>query len=583
MAVRETMAVLAILSLSCSEDLGIESKVFACSANAPCAAGFECLESVCQALWAGPEDAVMLRPLGPPSTYLESDPFAGCDSLRVCYLEQGSVLPRSCTKHQFTSAAPGETIQVTVPRGIGAKLWVGCVGTDGKSVASTAMSCGFGTGDAASAPGESGFGSGEVASDPGEIGLYFLPRRKSGPTIKMSDGSQSRLAEARAETTAAPLPDGRILVAGGVGKDGQVLDTAELFNPRTGEVRALESRLQTARKGAVATTLDDGRIAVFGGQEADGAQSKIVDVFDGASEGFSPGPVLSVARYRHSATTIAGLGKVLVAGGVEGGHGTYEIWSPSEGSLQSAELASERFNHAAVSIPDPEVPGWLHVVLAGGETFPSAQDGVTGTVLDSVVLFHFQGQDVSMETTWLCSSQPDGEGRLGLTGLAAAHLIGTDAALFTGGIGAPGTSRLPEPSRQPEPSLPTAASCLWHQGSSVWAYSGGTMLPMAMPRVVHTVTSAVVPDFSGAAIVGGLYSDGGVLRPVVENEYFVSTGGDGSGSSLGPGGLAGKMVAPRWGHAAVPTCDGRVFIVGGWTGKNVDEAVPTDVTELYNP
>jgi hypothetical protein len=71
------------------------------------------------------------------------------------------------------------------------------------------------------------------------------------------------LNTARFEHTATLLPDGKVLVAGGVGPNG-LLASAELFDPATGTWSATGS-LNTARDGHTATLLPDGKVLVAAG------------------------------------------------------------------------------------------------------------------------------------------------------------------------------------------------------------------------------------------------------------------------------------------------------------------------------
>jgi hypothetical protein len=59
------------------------------------------------------------------------------------------------------------------------------------------------------------------------------------------------------------LSDGRVLVAGGVGSDGNALDRVELFIPGVGFVS--ERPLTTPRRDHVAVPLCDGTVLVVGG------------------------------------------------------------------------------------------------------------------------------------------------------------------------------------------------------------------------------------------------------------------------------------------------------------------------------
>jgi hypothetical protein len=72
------------------------------------------------------------------------------------------------------------------------------------------------------------------------------------------------MVTARRDATAATLPDGRILVAGGTGPDGSALASAETFDPATHSWAAV-TPMSTPRVGAALVNLDDGRVLAVGG------------------------------------------------------------------------------------------------------------------------------------------------------------------------------------------------------------------------------------------------------------------------------------------------------------------------------
>jgi hypothetical protein len=136
---------------------------------------------------------------------------------------------------------------------------------------------------------------------------------------------------------------------------------------RVGDLGAL-------RDGNGIALLPDGRALVVGGY--DGDYLKTTEFFSPATQAFTPGPDMSVARY---APAVAALpdGRVLVAGGSDGIDETAsaEVFNPSTGTFSAVgSMAHKRENTAAAPLGDGRV------VVVGG------YDGNSGT-LDSTEIF----------------------------------------------------------------------------------------------------------------------------------------------------------------------------------------------------
>ncbi|WP_437732995.1 Kelch repeat-containing protein [Sorangium sp. So ce1335] len=113
------------------------------------------------------------------------------------------------------------------------------------------------------------------------------------------------MPEARWRHDAALLPDGRVLVTGGVGRS-----STAIYDPAT-DAWTAGPAMAGARWDHTMTTLPSGRVVVVGGGDA-GAS---VELYDPATESFTALPSLSVGRSGHTTTYIPGKGLLVVGGG----------------------------------------------------------------------------------------------------------------------------------------------------------------------------------------------------------------------------------------------------------------------------
>lgn len=160
--------------------------------------------------------------------------------------------------------------------------------------------------------------------------------------------------------TATLLPDGRVLVAGGLGAGGP-LASAVLFDPRTNTFVETGS-MTFARSQASATLLPDGRVLIVGG-DATRSQSPAqvqalssAELFDPESGTFSPTGSLNTERSGHSATLLPD-GRVLIAGGtnVFGQPLSSELYDPASGTFGPGPTASSAHAEFAALLPDGRV------------------------------------------------------------------------------------------------------------------------------------------------------------------------------------------------------------------------------------
>jgi hypothetical protein len=124
------------------------------------------------------------------------------------------------------------------------------------------------------------------------------------------------LTTARECHTASLLPDGKVLVAGGLDSTGKAIATAELYDPTNQSFTLTKGNMETARAFQTATLLKDGTVLVAGG--SDGTSSlATAELYDPNTGIFSPTGNMANARQSHTATLLND-GTVLVTGGTNG-------------------------------------------------------------------------------------------------------------------------------------------------------------------------------------------------------------------------------------------------------------------------
>jgi hypothetical protein len=169
--------------------------------------------------------------------------------------------------------------------------------------------------------------------------------------------------DARWEQTATLLPDGKVLVTGGIDQaNGSTLASAELYDPATGTWTPTGS-MSVGRGNHTATLLPNGTVLVVG----DGGAS--AEVYDPATGRWTPTGSMSIGRRFHTATLLP-TGQVLVAGG-DSSNGIVlaesELYNPATGTWTvTGSMGTGRFSHTATLLASG------HVLVAGGTSPPLA-------------------------------------------------------------------------------------------------------------------------------------------------------------------------------------------------------------------
>ncbi len=165
----------------------------------------------------------------------------------------------------------------------------------------------------------------------------------------------------RAGHTATLLPDGDVLVTGG-GADQKAMISAELYRAKTGEFVPVGPML-APRERHSATLLADGRVLVIGGTVAQ--PSDAADIYDPRTRTFTASARMRFRRAAHSSTVLKD-GRVLIAGGAESLESvsrSVEIYDPANNSFTEAgQMQAPRYKHSVVSLEDGRV-----MILGGSD------------------------------------------------------------------------------------------------------------------------------------------------------------------------------------------------------------------------
>jgi hypothetical protein len=177
------------------------------------------------------------------------------------------------------------------------------------------------------------------------------------------------MGTALASMATAPLPDGRVLLAGGFtgGFSGTTIDTAQIFDPATNTFSPISGTMTSPRSGALAAPLPDGRVLIAGGYNGtSGGYVASAETFNPGTGTFSAVGSMSTGRSDPAGGQLPD-GRVLVAGGYDGtgAVSSAEVFDPKTNTFSSAGVGSMSGLRDAAG-GSPLADG--RVLLAGGST-----------------------------------------------------------------------------------------------------------------------------------------------------------------------------------------------------------------------
>jgi hypothetical protein len=151
----------------------------------------------------------------------------------------------------------------------------------------------------------------------GQVGLVILEPNQDLRVYEPSDITQQITLSPRAGHSATLVQfngQTKLLLAGGLGENGEALATTELLDLSTFKAEA-GPPMNQARAGLVAVLLPDGDVILIGGQDQQQQSSARIERFSPRFSEIIVEPQMLFARRGHSATRLES-GLILIAGGL---------------------------------------------------------------------------------------------------------------------------------------------------------------------------------------------------------------------------------------------------------------------------
>ena len=376
-------------------------------------------------------------------------------------------------------------------------------------------------------------GSRDDQAQPAEVSPTPISVEVSPNAISVESDSIGSMMHSRVSHSATLLPDGRVLVVGGMDEGFNPLRTSEVFDPETNRWTAADE-MREARTEHSAALLKDGRVIVTGGMNEKLEIIGTTEIFDPEMGKWSEYEGMRTVRRGHFALSLPD-GKVAVVGGVGqtlGGLGILANISAT-GALLSTEIYDPKTNTWSRANDMREGhSGGLAVVLKDGRVL------IAGGYNQAEGLASSEVFDPSVDQ-WMRTSS-----MVRKTFANTATVLTDGSVLFTGGFGM---------SRAKGGITP--GSEVFDPKSNEWRKAPDTV----HGRMGHTIT--LLPD-GRVVTIGGSTASG----PVNTAEYMEPK--TWLWSEITP------MSVERSQHTATLLDDGRILVAGGSIQRTV---------EVYDP
>jgi hypothetical protein len=338
----------------------------------------------------------------------------------------------------------------------------------------------------------------------------------SGPYFTPSSG----MVFEREGAVAAPLPNGDVLVAGGVGQK-----TAVVFNPATDTFSPTNNEMQDVRAGAVAAPLPNGEVLIAGGT----GEGQTAELYDPATEAFTLlSEKLKIARVHGIAARLPD-GDVLIAGGST--EQQAELYEPGTKTFKATThpMLTARTGATAAELPNGEV------LIAGGVSLASAEVFNPTTEAFSAV----SGNEHTARESAIAALLPNGQ--VLISGGANTGVAQKSAELFN-----PGTGTFTELSVLPSSARSAAVAVPLPNGQVLIAGGAGS----------SSQSTELFFSAPQAMVAGGTFGDQTVSQPSAVSVVIVTNVGA-QALALGKVSLAGTDSGDF--TIAAETCSGRTL------------------------
>jgi WD40 repeat protein len=343
------------------------------------------------------------------------------------------------------------------------------------------------------------------------------PARPPGESAPVAVAAAGQMTVARSVHTSTLLRNGQVLIAGGMQRDEAYLDTAELYDPRTGAFTPT-GRMNAKRVGPVALPLGDGRVLFTGGINESGSL-RSAEIYDPATGRFTPTGDMVKAREAHALVPLKN-GLILVAGGLDNRRGVAEaeLYNPADGTFRlTGSMKTPRGSVVAAPLPDGRV------LVCGGTSD-------LRTVLDTAEIY-----DPSTGAFSATANMQQRRFKFAANALADGRVLLTGGAVDDEWSGRRPTAEIFDP--------------------RTGKFSAAR--DMNQPRFKHTTATALLPD--GRVLIAGGNRKVEVFDPKAGTFSL----------------LVGDLGDEFYFNSVTVLADGRVLLTGGYSASRPGPPTPT--------